>query len=217
MIIAGIDEAGRGPVLGPMVMAIALINKENEETLKQLGVKDSKLLTESKRNELIKPLKENLLEFNSVKVHAKEIDEFLARKSLNELEAMHAAKLINSLKELPDLVLVDSPDIIESNFEKRIQKYLNKKIKVISKHKADLNYLIVGAASIIAKVERDTEIKKLSKKFECDLGTGYPHDEKTISFIEKYLKENNCLPECARKSWNTSERLITERFQKKLF
>jgi ribonuclease HII len=217
MLIAGIDEAGRGPVLGPMVIAITVIEKEQEEKLKELGVTDSKLLSEKKRLELLPKIKETVIEFNSVKIQAEEIDGFMLRKSLNELEAMKAAYLINSLKATPDLVLIDSPDLIESNFEKRIRKYLNKKIKIISQHKADLNYLIVGASSIIAKTERDEEIKKLSKEFKCDLGTGYPHDEKTISFIKNYLKKNNRLPECARKKWNTSTRLSDERFQQKLF
>ncbi|MFH1588897.1 MAG: ribonuclease HII [Candidatus Diapherotrites archaeon] len=215
MIIAGIDEAGRGPVIGPMVMAIAVIEKEKEQELIDLGVKDSKLLTEQKRNELIDKIKEKTLEWNEVKIFPKEMDEYLLRKSLNELEAMKAAQLINSLKKKPDLVLIDSCDLVQARFGERISKYLNKKIKIVSEHKADLNYPIVGAASIIAKVERDAEIKKLSKKFG-DIGSGYSHDEKTISFIEKYLKENDCLPECARKSWNTSERLENERFQKKL-
>jgi ribonuclease HII len=216
MLIAGIDEAGRGPVLGPMVMAITVIEKEKEEKLKKLGVTDSKLLTEKKRMELLPKIKKIVNEFNSISIQAKEIDEFMLRKSLNELEAMKAAQLINSLKTIPELVLIDSPDLIEANFEKRIQKYLNKKIKIISQHKADLNYLIVGAASIIAKTERDEEIKKLKKKFG-EIGSGYPGDEKTILFIKTHLKKNNCLPDCARKSWNTSKRLINDRFQKKLF
>jgi ribonuclease HII len=216
MIIAGIDEAGRGPVIGPMVMAITVIEKEKEQVLFDLGVKDSKLLDKRKRTELIDKVKENVLEWNEVKVYPKEMDEYLLRKSLNELEAMKAAQLINSLKKKPDLVLIDSPDLIQARFGERISKYLNKKIKIVTEHKADLNYTIVGAASIIAKVERDKEIEKLCEEFG-DIGTGYSHDEKTISFIQKYLKKNNCLPECARKSWNTSERLENERFQKKLF
>ncbi len=217
MLVAGIDEAGRGPVIGPMIMAITVIEKQEEEKLKKLGVTDSKLLTEKKRTELLPKIKKIVSEHKLIKINANEIDEFLVRKSLNELEAIKAAQLINSLETTPDLVLIDSPDVIESNFEKRIQKYLNKKTKIISQHKADLNYLIVGAASIIAKTKRDEELKKLSEKFAHDLGTGYPHDEKTIKFIQNYLNKNNTLPNCVRKTWETSKRIINEKYQQKLF
>ena len=85
-----------------------------------------------------------------------------------------------------------------------------------SEHKADLNYPIVSAASIIAKIERDLEIKNLSKKYG-ELGSGYPGDEITIRFLDNWMKSNDSLPEFARNSWDTSRRVLDRKFQKKLF
>ena len=93
---------------------------------------------------------------------------------------------------------------------------MNFLVKIISEHKADINYPVVSAASVIAKVERDAEIKKLSEKFG-DVGSGYPHDDETIAFLRKYLLKYNELPPFARKSWETIKALQSEKFQKKLF
>ena len=216
MLIAGIDEAGRGPCIGPLVMAITLIEKENEDQLIELGVKDSKLLSVQERERQLPEIKKIVIEYYSSHASAKQLDELMLKKSLNEIEAMHAAKLINKLKKKPDLVYVDSPDTIMEEFGKRIQKYISSPVKIISEHKADMNYPIVSAASVIAKVERDEEIKKLSKEYG-EVGSGYPGDEKTINFLKKYLAKNKCVPKCARTAWQTIKRLDAERFQTKLF
>ncbi len=215
MLIAGIDEAGRGPVLGPMAMAIAMINKKDEEKLLELGVKDSKLLSPAKRDEIYSKLKEILSEYHLLLIQPQEIDRAVEKNKLNELEAMKAAKLISLASKKPECVYIDSPDTIMSNFAKRIQKYLAFEVKLVSEHKADQNYPIVAAASIIAKVNRDLEIKKISEKFG-DIGTGYSHDENTIKFLNDYLLKNNRLPDFARKSWRTSEFLQEKKFQKKI-
>lgn len=216
MIIAGVDEAGRGSCLGNMVLGIALIEKKKEEKLVELGVKDSKLLPPKTREKFYKKLPKLLKEFNSMHVTAKEIDTLRTRKSLNEIEAMGIADLLNNLKHRPDVLFVDSPDPIQGNFGERIRKYLSFDVVIRSEHKADLNYPIVAAASIIAKVERDASVKKLEKKFG-KLGSGYPHDEATIKFINDYLNKNNRLPEIARKSWETNKNILDAKYQTKLF
>ena len=215
MLIAGIDEAGRGPCLGPMVMAVAVIEKSSEARLSEIGVADSKLLTPEQRSFQFPKIKKALSEFATVHIQPEEIDSLRDRKSLNEIEAMRAAQLLNGLKKKPDLVYVDSPDIIEYNFAKRIKKFLSFETIVKTEHKADLNYPIVSAASILAKVERDAEIEKLARKFG-KIGSGYPHDPETIAFIEKYLQEHKKLPSIARKSWDTSQRLLDARLQTKI-
>ncbi|MDO8627207.1 MAG: ribonuclease HII [Candidatus Diapherotrites archaeon] len=216
MLIAGIDEAGRGPALGPLSIACAVIEKEREEELISLGVTDSKLLTPKQREEFYTQLPEILHEFNFLQIQPKELDELMQRKSLNEIEAMKIGFLLNNLKEKPEIVFVDSPDPVSSEFAKRIQKYISFKVKIVSEHKADFKYPIVSAASIIAKVERDKEISELTK-IHGRIGSGYPSDPETIKFIEEYLKKFGKLPEFARKKWQTNQRLVDEKFQQKLF
>ncbi len=216
MLIAGIDEAGRGPCIGPLVMAVALIDKNDEQKLIDIGVKDSKLLSPSERESQFPKVKEALLEFLSVHVSPEEIDSMVGKRGLNELEAMHAAKLLNSLKTKPDVVYVDSPDVVMAEFAQRIQKYISFPVKIISEHKADLNYPIVSAASIIAKVERDGAIAKISAQFGS-VGSGYPGDAATITFLKKYFLDNSKVPWFVRGSWQTIKVLQEEKHQKKLF
>ncbi len=215
MLIAGVDEAGRGPCLGPMVLSIATIEKSEEEVLREIGVRDSKLLTVEQRLEQIVQIKPALKEFHSTAVEAHEIDSLRDKISLNEIEAMRVGVLLNRLKKKPDIVYVDSPDIIQENFGKRIRKYISFDTILKTEHKADINYPIVSAASIIAKVERDKRIEKLSKKFG-KIGSGYSHDEVTVSFLKDFISKNKCLPEIARKSWITSQRMLESEFQTSL-
>ncbi|MFH1587416.1 MAG: ribonuclease HII [Candidatus Diapherotrites archaeon] len=215
MLIAGVDEAGRGPCLGPMVLAITTIDFREEEKLSNIGVKDSKLLSPAQRQTKFRELKCIVSEFGVEKVDVEELDRLMDRKSLNEIEAMRVAMLLDNLKEKPSVVFVDSPDVISHAFADRIRKYLSLDVVIRAEHKADLNYPIVAAASIIAKVERDREIEKLAKVYG-DIGSGYSHDAVTINFIKKFIGENNKLPHFARRSWITSQRLMDERLQQKL-
>lgn len=215
MIIAGIDEAGRGPAIGPLVMAVACISKENEQKLINIGVKDSKLLSAQERERQFPLIKESLSAFEFTKIEAHEIDTLRDRKSLNEIEAMRAGHILNLLSVKPDIVYVDAPDVLAGNFAKRIRKYISFPTIIKSEHKADVRYPIVSAASIIAKVERDFEIKKLSEQYG-DVGTGYPHDPKTIEFLNSWLKKKGELPYFARQSWNTNIKILDKKYQKKL-
>ncbi len=216
MLIAGIDEAGRGPCMGPLCISVVLIKKTQEEKLISLGLKDSKLLTESQRENFYPQIQSVAQAYSFIKIHPKELDELMTWKSLNEIEAMKIGQLLNELKEKPSTIFVDSPDPIAEEFANRIKKYISFSTHIIAEHKADFNYPIVSAASIIAKVERDKEIKKIAEKFG-DIGSGYSSDPKTISFIEKYLEENNKLPEFVRNNWETNKRILDNKFQQKLF
>ncbi len=215
MIIAGIDEAGRGPALGPMVLAVATIEKRGEERLIELGVRDSKQLTALERERQHAQLKKMLHEFSFVSIEPEELDSLMDWKSLNEIEAMRIGLLLNSLRKRPDVVYVDAPDLIESNFARRIRKYISFSPEIRAEHKADANYPIVSAASIIAKVERDAAIKRLCSQYG-EIGSGYPHDPKTIEFICNWVKKNRRLPAIARKSWETNKAITDSVFQKKL-
>ncbi|MFH0954545.1 MAG: ribonuclease HII [Candidatus Micrarchaeota archaeon] len=216
MIIAGVDEAGRGPVLGPMVLAVCTIDKNREEELIELGVKDSKQLTQAERERQFPKIKEIAAEFLTCHIHPAELDKLMNRKSLNEIEAMKIGFLLNSLKTKPELVIIDSPDTIAENFGKRIQKYLNFETKLKCEHKADVNYPIVSAASVLAKVERDLEIKKLSA-IHGKIGSGYSHDPDTRKFLEEYIQKNEFPPEFCRKQWMTTQNMLDAKKQQKLF
>ena len=215
MLIAGVDEAGRGPAVGPMVLAVAAIAKRDEEKLVKLGVKDSKQLSPEERVRQHAELKGILSEYSTTHIPPNEIDSLRDRRSLNEIEAMRIGMLLNGLKQKPDVVFVDSPDPIAANFGERIKHYINFSTKIRAEHKADVNYPIVSAASIIAKVERDAVIMELCKCYG-EIGSGYPHDPKTISFLCNWVKRHKALPAIARKSWSTSQRIQNTVFQKKL-
>ncbi len=215
MLIAGIDEAGRGPTIGPMVLAVAVVRKEDEEKLKKIGVKDSKLLSPRERERQEKEIVKVVSEFGTIQISAKEIDTLRDRKSLNEIEAMRIGMLLNNLKEKPHLVYVDSPDPKQSSFAERIRNYIDFNCTIVSEHKADINYPVVSAASILAKTERDREIEKLARVYG-EMGSGYSHDPLTIDFLKKWLEKNKTLPDFARKSWQTSKDLMDKKFQRKV-
>jgi len=215
MLIAGVDEAGRGPALGPMTLAIVVASKEQEEQIVSLGVKDSKELSLKKRAELFKKIPGLCKEYVVSMVEPAELNKLMERHSLNEIEAMKIAEMINSLKSRPEMVFVDSPDVIQENFSKRIKKYCGKSLTIKSEHFADKNYPLSSAASVMAKVSRDNAIEELKKEFG-DIGSGYPHDPKTIAFIRKWVKEKKALPSIARDKWQTNIRELDACFQKKL-
>ena len=215
MLIAGIDEAGRGPVLGPMVIAVAVIEKTMEDEFKELGIKDSKELTEFERKELYPKIVERAVEWKTVKIEANELDKLMKQYSLNEIEALKIGGLLNSLKHAPEVIIVDSPDTIQANFGIRIKKYYKKNCTMRTEHKADQNHTVVGAASILAKVQRDQAIEEYAKEFG-EIGSGYSHDPKTIKFIKTWLETHSDLPFIARKQWQTSEKALNEKYQKKL-
>tara|TARA_Y100000310_G_C20604798_1_gene774951 strand:+ start:108 stop:740 length:633 start_codon:yes stop_codon:yes gene_type:complete len=196
MIICGVDEAGRGPLIGPLVVAGVTMEEKDLPKLQALGVKDSKLLTPKKRQELFPKLKE-ITKYKIFIILPQEIDDALNSPSLNLnwLEAIKYAMTINSLK--PQKAYVDCPSNNNQAFKDYMEKLLKQKTELIVENKADENYPIVGAASILAKVTRDNEIKKLRDKYG-DLGSGYPADPKT----KEFLKQNhNKHPEIFRQTW----------------
>ena len=208
MKILGIDEAGRGPVAGPMVMCGYLIDEDKIHELRALGVKDSKLLTAKKRSNLAPKLKKLSDDFVILKISAKEIDTLRTVTNLNVLEIERMQHIINMLR--PDKVVIDSPEVNTKKFsEKIMSKLRDKKINVVAENYADKNHLEVGAASILAKVERDNEIKKLHKKYGF-FGSGYPADEITINFLKDWVKKNKEFPDFVRKSWLTAQMIKGE-------
>lgn len=219
MLVAGVDEAGRGCIIGPLVVAGVLVKEENLHVLRQLGVKDSKLLSPKKREALFNEISRLAEKHHVVKLLPSEIDRAVECKrklhKLNRLEAQTMTQIINALK--PDEAYVDAADVLEERFKQHIQEGLTVKAKITSRHKADKIYPVVSAASIIAKVERDKEIAAL-KGVYGDFGSGYLADKKTLLFLRQWMQGHSEYPSCVRQSWKTAKQVKNEKgtVQKKL-
>jgi len=219
VLVAGVDEAGRGCVIGPLVIAGVLIREEKMPILTRLGVKDSKLLSSKKREALAVEIARLAEKHVVMKLSPVEIDRAVesGRKlhKLNRLEAQTMAMIIEALK--PDEAYVDAADVLEERFKHHIQEDLPFKARIVSKHKADRTYPVVSAASIIAKVERDKEIAALTAQYG-DFGSGYLTDPKTMKFLKKWLQTHGEYPDCVRKSWKPAKQAKNEKgtAQKKL-
>ena len=214
VLLCGVEEAGRGPVIGPLVMCGVLIKEEDEAKLTAIGAKDSKLLTPKTREILFDQIKGMVKGYKIIIVSPADIDKTLlsADSNLNWLEADISAELINFLK--PDVAILDCPSTNIPAYRNYVKNKLkNKKIKVIAEHKADVNYPVVSAASILAKVTRDREIEKLKKKIGMNFGSGYPSDARTQGFLKKHYKD---FPDIFRKTWSSYKRVAAPKNQKKL-
>jgi len=217
MLVAGVDDAGRGAILGPLVIAGVLFHEEDLPKLVEMGVKDSKLLSPRRREQLAAEVKRLSVRLHVVKLTPAEIDRVVetGRKlhRLNWLEAKAMAEVIEALK--PDVAYVDASDTVAERFGSQILERLSFRVRVVSEHKADRKYPVVSAASIIAKVERDKAILQIREKYG-DVGCGYATDPRTIKFLEEYLRKHGSHPDFVRKSWKPAKRLKTEsRFKQK--
>jgi len=205
MIICGVDDAGRGSVLGPLVIAGVSVERTKIKYLSEIGVKDSKQLSPKIREILYKKIIAIVDDYYVAKISPKIIDESVHKNQLNHLEAKYMAKVIAKLR--PDSSYVDSCDVNPSRFGKEISKLANSG-KIFSRHHADSRFAVVSAASIVAKVNRDREIEKLRKKH--DLGSGYPSDPKTMKFIKDWILVHNKTPKFVRKSWKPVKMMMTQ-------
>lgn len=198
-MICGIDEAGRGPVLGNLVVAGVLCRKEDIGRLKAMGVNDSKKLNAKKREELYKELKSQF-KCHVLNIIPSELD----ASNINRLEGAKFGEVITALK--PETAYVDCADASPQNFKRYISRKIDFDCNLIVEHKADEKFPIVSAASIIAKVSRDAQIENLKEEYG-DIGSGYPSDPKTIAFLEEWFRKNRSFPHFARKKWKTLSRI----------
>ena len=213
VLICGIDDAGRGPVIGPMVLSGVLVDENDTESLKSIGVRDSKKLTPKKRTYLYNKIIKIAKKYSILTVFPDEIDGKLNHGiNLNDIEAIKSAQIINELR--PERAIIDCPSPNLKAWKNYVLELLNdKKIDLIVEHKADSNHIPCAAASILSKVTRDAEIEKIKKKIGVDFGSGYSSDERT----QKFLKENiDKYPEIFRKSWSTYLDHKGKKVQKKL-
>lgn len=191
-----------------------MIDEKDMDKLSEMGVKDSKLLSPLQRERLFDQIKAVLHSFKIIELLPAKIDAALTdpNSNLNWLELDNMVTCINDLK--PDKVIIDAP----SNNIPKVKEYVmrkmhNKMTKVILEHKADLNHVIVGAASILAKVTRDREIQKLQKEIGVNFGSGYPADPITADFLRKNWEK---YPHLFRKSWKSYTHVAQLKNQKGL-
>ncbi|MEM3064443.1 MAG: ribonuclease HII [Candidatus Nitrosotenuis sp.] len=196
MLVCGVDEAGRGSMVGPLVIAGVAINQTKMKLLSQIGVRDSKKLTPLAREKLYKKITKLVDCYKVSKLSPRQVDSYVMRHKLNFLEATHMAKIIKNLQ--PDVSYVDSCDVNSARFGAELA-LLAGTGKIKSYHHADSTFVIVAAASIIAKVTRDRAISKLNKDYK--LGSGYPSDAKTVSFVREWYARHGQVPDFVRKSW----------------
>ena len=215
VLILGIDDAGRGPLIGPMVLAGVLIDKNSETALKNFNIKDSKQIIHSTRIKLAKTIKELVLSYHIVKTSPEEIDRAIYSKlNLNTLEAIKSAEIINQLNNKKSIkVIIDCPSVNTKKWKETLLNYIEnpENLDIHCEHKADENYLSVGAASILAKVEREEEVAKLKQEYG-DIGSGYPSDPDTKQFLKTHGKklENSGI---FRKSWATWKKQFPDAHQ----
>jgi ribonuclease HII len=218
--ILGIDESGRGPVIGPLVMCGFMLSEDKLGRLKEMGVKDSKLLTPQRRSTLYQKLKELADDWAPIKLTAMDIDKLRSESNLNKIEIRHMQELINTMK--PDIAIIDAIEANTAKFRATVLAGLKPELKereksgefeLICKNFADRDYPIVGAASIMAKVIRDAEVRKLAKE-HGSFGSGYSSDPRTMKFLKDWLAKHKEFPHFVRRSWVTAKELKKDHDQK---
>ena len=216
-IIVGVDEAGRGPVLGPLVMVALAIKEEDIKKLEWLGVKDSKLLSPMAREELFDRIREIVHDFRIEVIEPDAIDLSLTEETsnLNWLEAETSARMVSELN--PDTIILDCPSInvpaYRTYFTDRLSAGVRNQANLIVEHKADLNYIVVAAASVIAKVIRDRSLEHTKNELNIDFGSGYMSDPKTQKFLDEYHDKH---PELFRRKWKSYKNAEDKKRQKSL-
>ena len=217
MRVCGVDDAGRGPVIGPLVIAGVIIEEEKLEKLKTLGVTDSEQLLPSARTRLSKEIPGVVDDYHVLAIEAQELDKIVNRapkfQRLNLLEAKVMAQVIEKLR--PELAYVDSSDIRTERFKNNILDCLSYTPQIVSEHKADINYPIVSAASIMAKVHRDSKIDEIKREYG-EIGSGYAHDALTVKFLRDFYSDHGDFPPIVRRSWKTLRNIVQDLTQSTL-
>jgi ribonuclease HII len=211
VLLAGVDEAGRGCVIGPLVVAGVLIEERRSSDLVDLGVRDSKQLSPRKRETLAAEIKAVARKWAYFDLQPWAIDKVVERaqkyKKLNYLEAMAMARVIRDLR--PDRAYVDPADVVAERYGEQMLKALPWKPELVCEKKADVKYPVVSAASILAKVRRDSIVAEL-REMHGDFGSGYPSDWRTVEFLESLLGGTDVPPLFVRRSWSTVRRMLRE-------
>lgn len=210
MRVAGVDEAGKGPVLGPMVVASVVADETTLSSLKRIGVRDSKQLSASRRERLAAEI-ERIAEVHLLVLSPQDIDHMRGYTTMNWVMVHCFSEVL--LRSGADVAYVDAADVSWERFERRVVESISARgcsTRVVASHRADEHVPVVSAASIVAKVHRDAAMSELASTYQRHIGSGYPSDPHTISFIREWIAENGTVPPCARTTWATCARLLNE-------
>lgn len=205
MVVVGVDEAGKGPVLGSMFAAAVRVLSPDQLPS---GVADSKALSPTRREALASDLRaDDRIEVGIAEITAAKIDH--QGTDMNTLTVDAHATAIQKVDLAEAAAIVDAADVSASRFADRIVSRLPTEIPVVAEHGADASYPVVSAASVVAKVERDAHVSRLAERYG-EIGSGYPGDPTTLDFLREYVSEHGTLPDCARRSWQTSADVLAE-------
>ena len=196
----GVDEAGKGPVLGSMFVAAVGAPREAVPD----GVEDSKALADERREALADRLRaDDRVTAAVVAVPPARID----AANLNDLLIAAHAEAAGAVARPGDAGLCDAGDVDADRFAARVADRLGPALDVEARHGADAAHDLVAAASVLAKSAREAHVADLAAEYGA-VGSGYPGDPATRSFLRRHVGERGDLPDCARRSWATSEAVL---------
>ncbi|MEM1922547.1 MAG: ribonuclease HII [Nitrososphaerota archaeon] len=204
--VCGVDEAGRGAVIGPLVVAGVAVSEDAVQAIIETGAKDSKKLSKKKREQIYERLKNLGVEASYRLLEPEKVDSYTRRRGGPGINSLELEAIVSIAEELqPHILVVDSPLRNYEKLQAELSKRLNS-IEIICRCHADSDYPVVGAASVVAKVIRDLTIAELSKTLG-EIGSGYPSDPKTISYIRQLIAHGGLSRE-VRRSWRTIDRVM---------
>ncbi len=211
-VVLGVDEAGRGPVIGDMFVAGVAIDPRTLQRLRELGIRDSKELTPNARSRLVT----TVLRYAEAVIVKRFPPSVIDKTNINVLYAKAVIDLVNNILQTGLRIKKIYIDAVTGRKALAILKGGISKIPFVLEPKADRKYVVVGAASIVAKFLRDLHVSKLKEAYG-DFGSGYPADPRTIGWLEKHLIDSSTVvPSIVRLSWSTLKRFgvtVTEKKQ----
>ena len=200
MPVVGVDEAGKGPVLGSMFAAAVRVT---DPAALPDDLDDSKALSPERREALDAALRgDDRVTIAVVEVAPERIDD--PTTDMNTLTVAAQAEALAALAAPGDRVLLDAGDVSAERFARRVAERVDQPLDRHAEHEADATYAAVSAASVVAKVVRDAHVAALAESFG-EVGSGYPSDPTTRAFLAGYVDEHGELPACARRSWQTCD------------
>lgn len=204
----GVDEAGKGPVLGSMFAAAVVGDPDSLPS----AVGDSKAIPAARRETLAAEIAaEPALQIGLAEITVAEID--APETDMNTLTVAAHARALSDAGVTGENGHVDAGDVNAERFGRRVADRVEGELTVHAEHGADERYPLVGAASVVAKVARDAHVAAIDADYDRPVGSGYPGDEQTRTFLEAHVAATGDLPDCARQSWQTSADVLAQAAQ----